>query len=211
MTDFDFSKQELDAGEELFATPAKFVLGVAHLEQLPLNNWSEVAFAGRSNVGKSSMLNKLVGQHGLARTSNTPGRTQEMNFFNLADRFYLVDLPGYGYAQVSRNKVNAWTKMLKQYLQGRVQLKIACVLVDSRHGIKENDKDIMKMLDAAAVSYQVVLTKADKIKKIDRAPLLEKVQAELKNHPAAYPVPILTSSETGEGIDILRAKIAKSI
>lgn len=210
-TGFDFSADELNAGEDLFSIPATFVLGVVQLEQLPHGNRTEVAFAGRSNVGKSSILNALVGQNGLARTSNTPGRTQEMNFFNVADRFYLVDLPGYGYAEVSKSKVKAWTQTLKQYLKGRVQLKLACVLVDARHGIKANDEEIMTMLDQSAVSYQVVLTKADKLKKTELEPMLKKVQEALKKHPAAYPIPIMTSSKTSEGIDILRAKIAKSI
>ncbi len=211
MTELTFSKDELDAGEELFSKPATFVLGVAQLEQLPNSPKSEIAFAGRSNVGKSSILNALVGQNGLARTSNTPGRTQEMNFFNIADRFYLVDLPGYGYAEVSKSKVKSWTQTLKQYLRGRVQLKLACVLVDARHGIKANDEEIMAMLDASAVPYQVVLTKADKLKKTDLQPMFDQVQAALKKHPAAYPTPIMTSSKTADGIDTLRAKIAKSI
>lgn len=207
--DFDLEKSDLKQAETFFKQEARFMLGVANLEQLPEDSLPEIAFAGRSNVGKSSLLNTTLKRRGLARTSNTPGRTQEMNFFNIGDHMHIVDLPGYGYAKVSKSLVKDWTKMLKLYLQGRRSLQMACLLVDARHGIKANDKEMMTMLDEAAVSYQVVLTKADKLKKSDRIPIIEQTQKVLLEHPAAYPLPILTSSEDKTGIDILRARIGR--
>lgn len=204
-------ESHLKAGEDLFKSDVQFLLGVAHLEQLPPNGYTEIAFAGRSNVGKSSLLNALVNNKNIARTSNTPGRTQEMNFFNLGDHCFLVDLPGYGYAKVSRSLVNAWTKTLKKYLKGRAPLRMTCLLIDSRHGIKKNDKEMMEMFDEAAVAYQVVLTKADKLKKSDQQKVVDQARKALLKHPAAFPEPILTSSKEKTGLDILRAKIFQAL
>ncbi len=208
--DFDLEAADIKAAEVFFRKEANFIQGVAKLEQLPPDRLPEIAFAGRSNVGKSSLLNATLNRKGLARTSNTPGRTQEMNFFSLDERLYIVDLPGYGYAKVSKTQVKDWTKMLKLYLQGRRSLNMACLLVDARHGVKANDKEMMTMLDEAAVSYQVVLTKAEKLVKADRPKIIDKTQAVLLEHPAAYPLPILTSSEDKIGIDILRARLLRA-
>ena len=198
----------LEAGHLLFAQECRFFHGVATLEGMPPPGLPEIAFAGRSNVGKSSLVNALTGRKTLARTSNTPGRTQQLNFFDLGGRLVLVDLPGYGYAKVSKTQVAAWTNTLTMFLKGRVPLRRACLLVDARHGLKDNDREIMVMLDQAAVSYQVVLTKADKVKAGDRAALLATMDAELRKHPAAHPDILLTSAESGEGIAELRAELA---
>ncbi|GAA0586630.1 ribosome biogenesis GTP-binding protein YihA/YsxC [Caenispirillum bisanense] len=198
----------LEAGRLLFAREATFMLGVAGLAQLPDTDLPEVCFAGRSNVGKSSLINALTGRNTLARTSVTPGRTQELNFFNLADRLILADLPGYGFAQAPKDKVQAWTRLTMAYLRGRPQLRRVLVLVDSRHGLKDVDHDVMKMLDQAAVNYQVVLTKIDKLKKGEAEQRLTQVQGELARHVAAHPEVILTSSEKGIGIPELRATLA---
>jgi GTP-binding protein len=204
---WDFEEGMMKKAETLFRKTVSFVLGVAQLAQLPDDNRSEVAFAGRSNVGKSSLLNALTNRKTLARTSNTPGRTQQMNFFDLDGEAYLVDLPGYGYAKVSKSLVKEWTKTLKKYLKGRPNLRMTCLLVDGRHGIKKNDEDMMVMLDEAAVSYQVVLTKGDKLKDKERDDMLSNVRERLKKHPAAYPEPLFTSSKTGLNLDNLRARI----
>lgn len=198
----------LKAGRQLFSAPCRFMLGVADLDQLPPEGLPEIAFAGRSNVGKSSLLNALVGRHNLARTSNTPGRTQQLNFFDLDGRLILVDLPGYGFAKVPKALVKAWTEMLTLYLRGRVPLRRACVLIDSRHGLKPPDIEMMDMLDTAAVPYRIVLTKADKIKPPQRRARHEEVAAAIAKRPAAYPEPLVTSAETGEGIDALRAALS---
>ena len=202
----------LEAGRLLFSAPCGFTMGVAALSQLPESKLQEIAFAGRSNVGKSSLINALVGQKALARTSNTPGRTQQLNFFLLggeADpKLYLVDLPGYGYAKVSKSQVEAWTDLLKAYLRGRPRLRRVFVLVDSRHGLKDSDREIMRMMDEAAVSYQIVLTKADKLKAGARQKLLEAVLAEAKKFVACHPEVILTSSIKKDGLDELRAVVA---
>lgn len=208
MMDEGFTEAELEAARKLFAGPCDFVLGVAGLNQLPTDNLPEVAFAGRSNVGKSSLINALTGRKGLARTSNTPGRTQQLNFFNLGDRLHIVDLPGYGYAEAPKNIVDAWQDLIRLYLQGRAQLRRAFVLIDSRIGVKAVDHEIMRMLDVAAVSYQVVLTKADKIKTAERPKILAQVEADVKKHPAAHPELLQTSAEKGAGIAELRAVIA---
>ena len=175
---------------------------------LPNPDKIEVCFSGRSNVGKSSLINALTGRKGLARASNTPGRTQEINFFSIPDNHYLVDLPGYGYANAPIKVVEKWQNLLKRYLAGRQSLRRAFVLVDSRHGVKKVDTEIMSMLDSSAVTFQVVLTKLDKVKEKDRENILEQVRASLQKHPAAFPEIILTSSEKGWGIPTLRSVIA---
>lgn len=205
-------QERLERGRLLFAKNAEFLLGVVALEHLPPADMVEVSFAGRSNVGKSSLLNALTNQKSLARTSNTPGRTQEVNFFALGkkgeDGLYLSDLPGYGYAKVSRTLVKAWTELLRSYLRGRPNLRRAFVLVDSRHGIKDSDREIMAMMDECAVSYQIILTKVDKVKKSEQEKIVAKTKVEIAKHVAAHPDIILTSSAKGDGIAELRAAIA---
>jgi GTP-binding protein len=175
---------------------------------LPPADRAEVCFAGRSNVGKSSLINALTGRKALARASNTPGRTQELNYFTLAESHYLVDLPGYGFAEAPLAVVAKWQALLKDYLQGRPTLRRAFVLIDARHGVKAVDEEILALLDRSAVTFQSVLTKADKIGPRDRAKVLDQVRGALQKHPAAYPEMVVTSSETGEGITTLRAIIA---
>ena len=190
--------------KQLFAN-CDFVLGVAGLKQLPDYDRPEIAFAGRSNVGKSSLVNALTGRKSLAKTSNTPGRTQQLNFFNLGQgAMYLVDLPGYGYAKVSKSLVAEWTKLMRKYLRGRPNLRCVFILVDSRHGIKESDIELMKMLDETAVSYRIILTKTDKIKDQERDKRINEIQTLLKKHVAGYPDPSLTSAHKGFGIEELR-------
>ena len=197
-----------EAGRKLFAGGAEFLKGVVAMDGLPPADRAEVCFAGRSNVGKSSLINALTGRKALARTSSTPGRTQEINYFTLDDTHYLVDLPGYGFAKAPVKTVEAWQRLLKAYLSGRATLRRAFVLVDSRHGVKPVDQEIMTLLDKAAVPFQTVLTKADKVKASEQDKMLDQVRASLSKHPAAYPELILTSSEKGDGIDILRSTIA---
>ena len=206
----DFTPEQMAAGEALFNRPWQFVKGVPSLKFLPEIERPEIAFAGRSNVGKSSLINALVNQHGLARTSNTPGRTQELNFFETEGYFlYLVDMPGYGFAQAPKGKVDQWTRLVKNYLRGRPTLARVILLLDARHGVKEPDRGVMKLMDEAAVSYQAVLTKIDKIKPTELTLVEAAVAQELSKHAAAHPVLRPTSSETGFGIPELRAKIAQ--
>jgi len=197
-----------EAGRRLFAGPVDFLKGVVAMSGLPPADRAEVCFAGRSNVGKSTLINALTGRKALARASNTPGRTQEINYFTLGDSHYLVDLPGYGYANAPLEVVRKWQTLLKSYLSGRANLRRAFVLVDARHGIKPVDEEIMALLDRAAVPFQCVLTKTDKIGAAARDTVLEQVRARLAPHPAAYPELILTSSEKGKGLATLRATIA---
>ncbi len=204
----DPDPQTLERGRKLFAGEVTFLKGVVAMNGLPDADRVEICFAGRSNVGKSSLINAVTGRKALARASNTPGRTQEINFFEAGDALYLVDLPGYGFAKAPKDVVARWQNLLKSYLSGRPSLRRTFVLVDSRHGIKPVDEEIMSLLDKSAVPFQCVLTKADKIKPKDHDKLLEQVRARLNTHPAAYPELIMTSSETGEGIPTLRATIA---
>ncbi len=191
----------------MFAKAPEFMLGVVKEADLPVSDVSEIAFAGRSNVGKSSLINALFNNKSVAKTSNTPGRTKELNFFNIADAIYMVDLPGYGYAKATKTDVEKWQKLILQYLKGRVPLKRVFLLIDSRHGIKENDVEIMKILDTAAVTYQIILTKIDKINRAEQDVVLRKTTEEIKKHAAAYPVVLLTSSEKRYGIDDVRKEI----
>lgn len=200
-----------EVGRKLFAGGADFLKGVVAMDGLPPADRVEVCFAGRSNVGKSTLINALTGRKALARASNTPGRTQEINFFTLAQNYYLVDLPGYGYAEAPVAVVQKWQKLLKAYLSGRATLRRAFVLIDTRHGAKQVDEEIMTLLDSAAVPFQVVMTKADKVRPTERDEALARTRAALVKHPAAYPEIILTSSEIGEGIPTLRATIASIV
>lgn len=201
----------LEAARKTFAGPVAFLKSAPSLQFLPPADVPEVAFAGRSNVGKSSLLNALTGRNGLARTSNTPGRTQELNFFDVGDplRFRLVDMPGYGFAKAPKDKVDAWTATIHAYLRGRANLARVFVLIDSRHGLKPVDTDVLDGLDKAAVSYAVVLTKADQLKKGELATRVAATQAALARRPAAFPIVFPTSSREGEGIAELRAAVVR--
>jgi GTP-binding protein len=198
----------LEAGRRLFARPCEFVAGVADLARLPPAGLPEVAFAGRSNVGKSSLINALTGRGQLARTSQTPGRTQQINLFDLGGQLMLVDLPGYGFAQAPKPKVDAWQKLVRTYLRGRSSLVRACVLVDARHGLKEADQRFAAMLGEVAVAYQLVLTKVDQAPRGALAELVESLEAELVRKPGAHPSVIATSAREGTGIERLRAALA---
>jgi GTP-binding protein len=205
----DFEARE--KGRLMFAGKVDFVKGVVAMSGLPPADRLEVCFAGRSNVGKSSLINALCGRKNLARASNTPGRTQEINYFNLADDRFLVDLPGYGYAEAPLPVVAKWQALLKSYLAGRQTLRRAFVLIDTRHGVKAVDEEIMQLLDRCALTFQAVMTKADKVSKADRDATIEQVKGALAKHPAAYPELVVTSSEKGDGIETLRAIIATLI
>lgn len=198
----------IEAGRRLFAQDCVFLAGAANLEVMPPDGMPEVAFAGRSNVGKSSLVNALTGRKTLARTSDTPGRTQQLNFFDLGGRLMLVDLPGYGYAQAPRHLVKQWTRLIQDYLRGRPSLRRVLVLVDGRHGLKDTDREVMDLLDKAAVSYQLVLTKADKVSRADLARLTTQIAATIARRPAAHPEIMATSSREGDGIAELRAALA---
>jgi GTP-binding protein len=197
-----------EQGRLLFAGPVAFVKGVVAMPGLPPPDRPEVCFAGRSNVGKSSLINALTGRKTLARASNTPGRTQEINYFALGDARYLVDLPGYGYAEAPVAVVAKWQALLRAYLAGRQTLRRAFVLIDMRHGVKAADEEILRLLDRSAVTFQAVLTKADKVNAAMREATLAQVRGALAAHPAAFPEIVVTSSEKGEGIETLRAIIA---
>ena len=196
---------EIEQARKLFSGACDFVTGVASLNQLPPSDLPEIAFAGRSNVGKSSLINAMTERKTLARTSNTPGRTQQLNFFNLGGLFYLVDMPGYGYAKVSKTQKKQWDKLIRDYLRGRPALRCVFVLVDARHGLKDSDRDVMNMLDEAAVPYRIILTKSDKVKSQALDALYGSIGGELKKHAAAFPEILATSAVKKTAIEELRA------
>jgi GTP-binding protein len=209
MTTAPFTRAEIEAGRKLFAGDWQFVWAAGSLASLPPMRGVEIAFAGRSNVGKSSLINALTGRRALARMSHTPGRTQELIFFKGADRLVVVDMPGYGYAAAAKTKIKAWTALIHAFLKGRANLARVYVLVDARHGLKSADDDVLGTLDQAAVNYQVVLTKADQVKDAELAALLAATAAALAKHPAAYPEVLATSAHSGAGMAELRAAIAR--
>ncbi len=201
----EFSQSQIEAARKLFAGDCDFMLGVAELGQLPTADMPEIAFAGRSNVGKSTLVNALTGRKTLAKTSNTPGRTQQLNFFNLGQTLYMVDMPGYGYAKVSKDKRDNWTQLIFDYLRGRPNLRCVFILIDSRHGLKDSDIYLMKMLDETAVQYRIILTKNDKVKDQELAQITSEIKASIKKHAAAYPYVLATSANKGTGLAEFRA------
>ena len=205
----DFSAAEIEAGRLLFAGAWDFISAAGGLDSVPPMGAPEIAFAGRSNVGKSSLINALTGRRALARTSNTPGRTQQLIFFGGSGRLVLTDMPGYGYAAVAKSKVAAWTDLIHDYLRGRATLARVYVLIDARHGIKDTDLDVLKTLDKSAVSYQVVLTKADQVKPAELQATIAATTAALAKHPAAFPEILVTSSRSGAGMPELRAAMVR--
>jgi len=207
MTDAEIKTKLIEDGRLLFARPAEFMLSVVALDSLPAPDLPEICFAGRSNVGKSSLINALTNQKGLARASNTPGRTRELNYFNLSDRIRIVDLPGYGYARASKSLIENWTKLTRQFLRGRAPLRRVFLLIDSRHGIKDTDTEIMAMLDETAVPYQIVLTKTDKLKKGELDKVTVGTMSKIAKRPAAHPDLIITSSVKKTGLSTLKAEI----
>ena len=213
MSDPTFDDEAIEAARKIFAGPIAFLKSAPALEHLPAPQVNEVAFAGRSNVGKSSLINAVTGRNSLARTSVTPGRTQELNFFDVGEplAFRLVDMPGYGFAKAPKDMVKKWRFLVNDFLRGRQELKRALVLIDARHGIKDVDREIMGMLDKAAVSYRLVLTKADKIKPTELAEVAASTAEEVRKRPAAHPDILETSSETGLGIAELRAAVVEAI
>ena len=202
------ARDALEAGEALFQFPCDFLMGVVAAAGLPTARALEVAFAGRSNVGKSSLLNALVSRKALARTSNTPGRTREINFFTLGADIYLVDLPGYGYARASKTQIKGWNRLIEDYIKGRATLRRVFLLIDARHGLKATDTLILELMDASAVSYQAVLTKADKVSAEALARVIAESAAALATHPAAYPDVLVTSARKGVGLAELKEAIA---
>ncbi len=198
----------IEAGRLLFAQACRFVAGVVRVRDLPAAGLPEIAFAGRSNVGKSSLINALTGRKALARTSNTPGRTRQINFFDLGGRLTLVDLPGYGYARAPKEAIRRWNALIRDYLRGRATLRRVCLLIDSRHGLKPGDEEIMALLDAAAMSYQIVLTKADKLHEAGLEACIADTAPRAAAHPACHPDIVATSAERGRGIAGLRAALA---
>lgn len=203
--DLDFT----ETGRLLFAKPCLFVHGTPSVASLPPISLPEIAFAGRSNVGKSSLLNALTGHKALARTSHTPGRTQQLNFFTLGDQLRLVDMPGYGFAAVSKTMIASWGALIRDFLRGRSSLLRVYLLIDSRHGLKTSDAEIMELFDKSAISYAVVLTKADAVKAGDRESRVRDTEAAIASRPAAFPQVLLTSADTGDGVPALRAGVAK--
>ena len=204
----DFSDDQIEDGRLLFAREVLFMLSVVNLDALPPPDRHEICFAGRSNVGKSSLINALTNRKGLARASNTPGRTRELNYFNVDDRLNLVDLPGYGYARAPKTEISNWTRLTRAFLRGRAGLRRVFLLIDSRHGIKPSDIELMEMLDDAAVTYQLVLTKSDKVKRGELDKVMRRTSRTINKRPAAHPELMVTSSEKKAGLDDLRAEIA---
>lgn len=204
----DFTDEQIEDGRLLFAREVLFMLSVVNLDSLPPADRPEICFAGRSNVGKSSLINALTNRKGLARASNTPGRTRELNYFNVDGRLNLVDLPGYGYARAPKTEISNWTRLTRAFLRGRAGLRRVFLLIDSRHGIKPSDVELMELLDDAAVTYQLVLTKSDKIKKAELDKVMRRTSRTIGKRPAAHPELMVTSSEKKTGLDDLRAEIA---